>query len=205
MNWLPRRKNKVTAFWEWFVVNEQAYLKLEGTGEVKLFNQLEKKLQKVNKHLAFEMGDIRKDGKREFIISADGMVEAFDDVIELVKHAPTLSAFDITAFRQQQAEEVTVEYGDIELGWDDLFCTYEKEETNGELNLILYIKGFNEENEDEFVSASFILLDTIIGEYNVGMHIGEIEFTNYKGQPNVRPVKELQSLFSTDELTQCGT
>ncbi|ANU24264.1 hypothetical protein [Planococcus donghaensis] len=205
MNWLPRRKNKVTTFWEWFVVNEHAYLELEGTGRIKLLNQLEKKLQKVNKHLAFEMGEIREDGKREFVISADGMVEAFDDVIELVKQAPKLSAFDIIAFRQKQMEEVSIAYGDIELGWDDLFCTYEKEDNNGELNLILYVKGFNEENEDEFVSASFILLDTIIGEYNVGMHIGEIEFTNYMGQPNARPVKELQNLFLTNQLTQCGS
>lgn len=194
----------MTAFWEWFVANEESYLQLDSTGGIKLLNQLEKKLQKVNQHLVFEMGEPRKGSKPEFVISADGMVEAFDDVIELVKQAPQLSFFDVVAFRQQQSEEISISYGDIELGWNDLFCTCEKDENNGELDLILYIKDFNEENEDEFVSAAFILLDSIIGEYNVGMHIGEIEFTNYEGQPNVRPVKELQSLFITDQVTECG-
>lgn len=204
MNWLPWRKNKVTAFWEWFVANEELYLQLDGASGIKLFNQLEKKLQKVNQHLVFELVEPRKDSKPELVISADGMVEAFDDVIELVKQAPQLISFDVVAFRQQQAEEISISYGDIELGWNDLFCTYVKEGNNGELDLILYIKGFNEENEDEFVSAAFILLDSIIGEYNVGMHIGEIEFTNYEGQSNVRPVKELQSLFITGQVAECG-
>ncbi|MGH2318721.1 hypothetical protein ACRC6Q_13185 [Planococcus sp. SE5232] len=195
MNWLPKRKNKVAAFWEWFADNKEAFFELGDSGRGKLFSQLEKKLQKVNRHLAFELSEILVDGKREFVISADGMVEAFDDVIDLVGQAPELDSFDIIAFRQKQDEEVSIEYGDIELAWDDIFCTFEKESNSDEVNLILYIKGFTEENEDEFISASFILLDTIIGEYNAGMRIGEIEFVSYNGQPDVRPVKELQGLF----------
>lgn len=193
MNWLPKRKDKRAAFWEWFEDNKEAYFDLDDSGRDKLFNQLEKKLHKVNRHLAFELSEGLVDGKREFIVSADGMVEAFDAVINLVGQAPDLPLFTIVAFRQPQEEEVSIEYGEIELSWEDIFCTFEKD--SDEVNLILYIKGFTEDNEDEFVSASFILLDTIIGEYNAGMRIGEIEFTSYEGQPDVRPVKELQSLF----------
>lgn len=194
MNWLPKRKDKVAAFWEWFADNKETYFELDDSaGRSKIFSQLEKKLHRVNRHLAFELSELLVDGKREFIISADGMVEAFDDVIDLVDGAPDLPLFTIIAFRQQQEEEVSIAYGEIELAWEDIFCTFEK--ASDEVNLILYIKGFTEENEDEFVSASFILLDTIIGEYNAGMRIGEIEFTSYEGQPDVRPVKELQSLF----------
>lgn len=193
MNWLPKRKNKVAAFWDWFTDNEEAYFELDDSGRDKLFNQLEKKLHKVNRHLAFEFGESLVAGKREFIISADGVVEAFDDVIDLVDNAPSLSNFDIIGFRQPHDEEFSIVYGDIELAWDDIFCTFEKD--SDEVNLTLYIKGFTEENEDEFISASFILLDTVIGEYNAGMRIGEIEFTSYEGQPDVRPIKELQSLF----------
>lgn len=193
MNWLPKRKNKVAAFWEWFAENKAAYFELEESGRDRLFSQLEKKLHKVNRHLAFEFGESLAAGKREFIISADGVVEAFDDVIELVDHAPALGSFNIIGFRQPHDEEFSVAYGDIELGWADIFCTFEKD--SDEVNLVLYIKGFAEDNEDEFISASFILLDTVIGEYNAGMRIGEIEFISYEGQPNVRPIKDLQSLF----------
>ena len=193
MNWLPKRKDKVAAFWEWFADNKEAYFELDDSGRGKLFSQLEKKLHKVNRHLAFEFSESLIAGKREFIISADGVVEAFDDVIDLVDNAPAFGDFDIIGFRQPHDEEFSVVYGDIELAWDDIFCTFEKD--SDEVNLTLYIKGFTEENEDEFISASFVLLDTVIGEYNAGMRIGEIEFTSYEGQPDVRPVKELQSLF----------
>ena len=193
MNWLPKRKNKVAAFWEWFADNKEAYFELEDPNRDKLFNQLEKKLHKVNRYLAFEFSESLVEGKREFVISADGVVEAFDDVIELVDNAPTLGGFDIIGFRQPHDEEFSVVYGDIELAWDDIFCTFEKD--SDEVNLTLYIKGFTEENEDEFISASFVLLDTVIGEYNAGMRIGEIEFIGYDGQPDARPIKDLQSLF----------
>ncbi|AQU78343.1 hypothetical protein [Planococcus faecalis] len=195
MNWLPKRKNKVAAFWEWFADNKEAYSRLDESSRSKLLNQLEKKLHKVNKHLAFELSELLINDKRQFIISADGMVEAFDDVIDLVGQAPELESFTIIAFRQRQEEEVSIEYGDIKLAWKDIFCTFEKDNANDEVNLILYIKGFTEENEDEFISASFILLDTVIGEYNAGMRIGEIEFISYEGQADARPVKDLQSLF----------
>ncbi|TWT05535.1 hypothetical protein FQV26_13980 [Planococcus sp. CPCC 101016] len=193
MNWLPKRKNKVAAFWEWFADNKEAYFELEDSSRDKLFNQLEKKLHKVNRYLAFEFSESLVEGKREFIISADGVVEAFDDVIELIDNAPPIGDFEIIGFRQPHDEEFSVVYGDIELGWDDIFCTFEKD--SDEVNLILYIKGFTEENEDEFISASFVLLDTVIGEYNAGMRIGEIEFISYDGQPDARPIKDLQSLF----------
>ncbi len=193
MNWLPKKKNKVAAFWEWFADNKEAYFELEDSSRDKLFNQLEKKLHKVNRYLAFEFSESLIEGKREFIISADGVVEAFDDVIELVDHAPTFKDFDIIGFRQPHDEEFSVVYGDVELAWDDIFCTFEKD--SEEVNLTLYVKGFTEENEDEFISASFVLLDTVIGEYNAGMRIGEIEFISYEGQPDVRPIKDLQHLF----------
>ncbi|MDJ0331855.1 hypothetical protein [Planococcus sp. S3-L1] len=195
MNWLPKRKNKVAAFWEWFADNKEVYSRLDESSRSKLLNQLEKKLHKVNKHLAFELSELLINDKRQFIISADGMVEAFDDVIDLVGQAPEFESFTIIAFRQRQDEEVSIEYGDIKLAWEDIFCTFEKDNANDEVNLILYIKGFTEENEDEFISASFILLDTVIGEYNAGMRIGEIEFISYEGQADARPVKDLQSLF----------
>ncbi|ANU12062.1 hypothetical protein BBH88_18260 [Planococcus antarcticus DSM 14505] len=193
MNWLPKRKNRVAAFWGWFIDNKEAYFELNEFGRDKLFSQLEKKLHKVNRHLAFEFGESLVAGKREFIVSADGVVEAFEDVIELVGNAPVLNNFDLIGFRQPHNEEFSVAYGDIELTWGDIFFTFE--EDREEVNLTIYIKGFTEENEDEFISASFILLDTVIGEYNVGMRIGEIEFTSYEDQPDVRPIKELQSLF----------
>lgn len=193
MNWLPNRKNKVAAFWEWFADNKEVYMELEDSSRGKLFNQLEKKLHKVNRHLAFEFSEDLDAGKREFVISADGVVEAFDDVIELVDNAPALDGFRIIGFRQPHDEEFSVVYGDVELTWDDIFCTFEKNKE--EVNLTLYIKGFTEENEDECISATFVLLDTVIGEYNAGMRIGEIEFINYEGQQDVRPFKDLQTLF----------
>lgn len=195
MNWWPKRKNKGGAFWDWFAANQKAYLQLEESTKNKRLTQLQKKLQKVNQHLTFELGELDEANSRPLIISADGMVEVFEEVTTLVAQAPELDSFSVIAFRQQQQEEASIEYEDIKLSWRDIFYEVDQQAQREELNLILYIRGFSDEQEDEFVTATFILLDTVIGEYNVGMHIGEIEFRSYEGQPHLLPIKELPNHF----------
>lgn len=74
-----------------------------------------------------------------------------------------------------------------------MFFTYKNDQHNNLVNVIIYMKGFTEENED-FIDAAFILLDNLVGEYDVGVKIGEIEFRSYQGEQGAVPIKELPAV-----------
>ncbi|PSL41654.1 hypothetical protein B0H99_102338 [Planomicrobium soli] len=195
MNWLPKRKDKVVAFWEWFEANGQSYYELTDDKTEKLLTQLDKKIRKVNDDLAWEFSSELVDGKREFIVSADGIVEAFDDVVHLVKAAPELPGFEIIPFRQARNDDFSAECNGVKLTMDDIFYSHEIGEQTQLIHLCLYIKGLTAEQEEEYISLALVLLDSAIGEYNVGMHVGEIEFERYKYNRGVKPLDTLKELF----------
>lgn len=167
-------------FWNWFEKNSEDYFQLKESRYESLFNNLHSQLSKINPDLVFEFSAELDSGKREFIISADGIVSAFPDVIRLVEAAPELKNFNIIAFRQRGNED-EIQFNDVELNIDDMFFTYKNDQQNNLVNVIIYMNGFTEENED-FIDAAFILLDNLVGEYDVGVKIGEIEFRSYQGK-----------------------
>lgn len=191
-------KNYTAAdFWNWFEKNSQDYYQLKEENLNSLFNKLSKQLSKINEDLAFEFSADLIEAKREFIISADGILSAFRDVIEIVENAPQLEGFKIIAFRQKSAVDdiSTIEYEDISLGPDDVFFTYRK---NGDtLDIVLYLRGYDSDFE-EWENAAFILLDTIVGEYDVATKIGSIDMLPYKESPNLKSILELPSLIDKE-------
>lgn len=191
------RNYTVADFWIWFEKNSQDYYRLREENLNSLFNKLSKQLFKLNEDLAFEFSADLIEGKREFIISADGILSAFPDVIDLVENAPQLEGFKIIAFRQKSAVDdiSTIEYEDISLGPDDVYFTYRK---NGDtLDIVLYLRGYDSDFE-EWENAAFILLDTIIGEYDVATKIGSIDMLPYKESPNLKSILELPSLIDKE-------
>lgn len=196
MKWLPTRKNKVDAFWQWFTANEESYFKLELEGREELFELLHRKLKKVNKHLVFEFSMEPENGKREFIISADGIMEAFDGIFDLHETAPNLERFTVIPFRQASEEGFSIHWGDVELTWDDVYYIAHKDVEREEVNLNLYIKGLTKENTDELMPVVFRLLDSVIGEYNMGVYVGSIECHPFEAQTKARPIEALKELFS---------
>lgn len=191
------RNYTVSDFWIWFEKYSQDYYWLREVNLISLFNKLSKQLSKLNEDLAFEFSADLIEGKREFILSADGILSAFPDVIDLVENAPQLEGFKIIAFRQKSAVDdiSTIEYEDISLGPDDVYFTYRK---NGDtLDIVLYLRGYDSDFE-EWENAAFILLDTIIGEYDVATKIGSIDMLPYKESPNLKSILELPSLIDKE-------
>ncbi|MBZ5201440.1 hypothetical protein HU147_09465 [Planomicrobium chinense] len=200
MKWLPTRKNKVEAFWKWFKENERDYFGLNRGNQEELFAVLERKLQKVNKHLVFEFSVEPQGGKREFTISADGMLDAFDAVFDLHEAAPELEFFDVVAFRQPSEEEFSVEFGSRKLTWNDVYYTAFHDVEHEEVSMTLYVKGLTKDNEDELAPALFILLDSVIGEYNMGVHVGNIEFRPFEAQTQAQPIQTVKAFFPVEAL-----
>ncbi|HZH62528.1 MAG TPA: hypothetical protein VEY70_23790 [Metabacillus sp.] len=192
-------KHTYNDFWKWFMEHSDDYFQLKEEKCEAIFNSLDKQLSKINPDLAFEFSVDLIDGKREFIISADGNLLSFAAVKGLVNEAPKMDDFKVIAFRQR-GETYTIQFNDIELKPEDVFFTYKTAEKT--LDLVLYIKDFNPDN-DNWVAAIFILLDTLIGEYDVATKLGEIEFLPFEEYTNLRPIYELPSLIDkmNDEVS----
>jgi len=163
-------KTKEQKFWDWFSERSGQYFDFEIDQE-KLFRGLKLRLNKINEDLTFEFGPISESNQRELIISADGIKKSFPDVIKLVKAAPEFLNFKIIAFRQPHLDFTQINYKDIQLEFKDVFFRYGKD--SGKIGIELNIRGYQDNND--WGTASFILLDTILGEYDTEMNLSWID------------------------------
>jgi len=164
------KKDIQNNFWHWFKTNSDTYFNFELNQDFN-FYQLKNELNKIHPSLVFEFSPILQDGKREFIISADGIKNVFPIVNELVKKAPKLDRWHIIAFRQPRKEITQIIYNNLIVNFDDVFFRFAKD--NGQIALELNIRGFHE--SAEWTGAIFILLDNILGEYYTEMSLSRIE------------------------------
>src|SRR4051812_44407217 len=98
MGWFSRDPD--ARFWKWFGENQERLLGWQsdphGMAEAVI-----KPLRKVDERLTFEFGPI-VNGVGEFIVSADGNRHLFPVVERLVRAAPPLPRWRITAFRPRR-------------------------------------------------------------------------------------------------------
>ncbi|MBS4203446.1 hypothetical protein [Lederbergia citrea] len=155
------------------------------------FPAIEKQLLKINPALTFEFSVDLIDGKREFIISADGNLDAFAAVEKLAMAAPVMENFKVIAFRQRE-EASDIQIGDVYLEPENMFFTYTR--LDGLLDLDIYLKD-SATNDDDCLTAAFILLDAIVGEYDLAVKVGDIEFRPYEESIFLKPISELPDLI----------
>lgn len=165
-----KKRSKKHLFWGWFSKHSNRYLNFEND-QTNLFLKLKAQLEKVDPHLTFEFSPRFEDGSREFVISADGIKSSFTSVIDLTQCAPPLNNWKIVAFRQPHKKITQINYQNLIVELDDVYFNYTKD--NGKLGLQLHIKGFQE--TPEWAGISFVLLDTILGEYDTEMSLSWID------------------------------
>jgi len=166
-------KEKEEDFWNWFSSNQERIYKFENNQE-EIFDELQGKLIEIDSNLVFEFSKIRKDGTREFIVSADGIIASFPAVIKLVEKAPKFKKWEIKAFRQRnKGDDLQIVYDDsLKVAYDDIYFRYKKnlDKLDVELNIRNYRESASMNN------AVYILLDGLIGEYDMETKIGGIEW-----------------------------
>lgn len=178
------------SFWKWFLEREQQFFHYEQQHS-NLLEEALTKLKDIHADLVFEIGP-EYDGKRELIISANGLKEAFASVIELAHSAPELDHWIVTPFRQRKKDlDIEIQIEDILLSPEDIFFMYES--VGRKVNIDLYIAGIDSEDERVF-HVVLLLLDNVVGEYDVEMKIEQID---------VHPLSDVEEptkLFALKEL-----
>ena len=165
------QESKEAMFWHWFQANESRLFDFEKDQE-KIFHELGTQLHSVRAELTFEFGP-QHDGKREFVISADGIKDAFPAVIALADAAPPLSRWKITKFRPRRGFQGPVTISGFRIAPDQLRFTIQPD--GDKVGLTLFIQGYDPAEHEKFASVVYLMLDQALGEYDVETKVGFIE------------------------------
>lgn len=189
-------KTRADAFWDWFQQNEPRLYQLEAD-QGNILDEISAGLAAYQQGLAFEISKER-DGKREFIISADGLEEMFPAVSSLVAAAPEFERWSIVAFRPRMNDYVgfILDFG--EKTFDPLQIWIDYSVGDDHFDLTIYHPDYKEDERNLIISATYILLDTALGEYDVVKGIRYIEHQMLPGNPEkkgLRPFSELRNIF----------
>jgi len=182
------------AFWKWFVAHEDELLDLESDRE-RLFGSLHERLNQVHPDLVFEFGPRAK--RREFVISAGGLRNAFPAVSSLVAAAPRLDRWRITGFRPRRTPINQVRLGQECIDPADVEFSLLTDDSA--IGLRLFIPGFREGNK-AMKHIAYLMLDEALGEYDVETKVGLIQMLPSNSHPTAEryPLAELAARF--DEL-----
>lgn len=188
-------KDAIDNFWQWFVKNEHRLKNFESDPNQYL-NEFLTQIKKIRNGLAVEL-EPPKNGIINMTISADGNIELFHIVQQIVQKAPSVKGWKIFAFRQRlpiaTIREMTVKAGDVLL--DPSKMKFLPVIENGKLNIVIYLPGVNEENYDKIAYAGLMLLDNILGEYDCVMKVDSYDFKELPEKtrtgPTPKPLLEL--------------
>lgn len=186
-------KDVLRDFWHWFMRHEARFYRFENE-QAKLFSAMSKKLKDIHPKLTFEFGPVSDEGIREFTISADGIKEAFPYVVQLVDRAPKIARWKVNAFRQRiPGDDLAIQLGeDVKVGFSDIFFIHRYHDSL--IDVDLHIRNY--QDTDNFKSAVFILLDALLGEYDMEMKVGRLDFRTLDKEPArpLFPIVELRAL-----------
>lgn len=186
---------KEQQFWEWFQQNQNSIFHFE-ENQQEIFDELSAELKKVHSDLVFEISSIF-DEKREFVISADGIVEAFPFVESLYSNSPDLKKWKITKFRPRIEPNFSISIADKQISVDDLMFKLEQDEDK--IGVMIFFKDYEEELEENhfYRQIAYLFLDSILGEYDVETKVSFIEIYPNESNWNVgkKPFNQLPEIF----------
>jgi hypothetical protein len=179
-------------FWDWFKKNESRLFDHEADRD-RVFDELAEKMIDVHESVTFEFGPI-EDGKREFVISADGIRDAFPAVERLYLSAPKLPRWTFLKFRARR-DPMGVEYGGVKVWPADVFCTIEPD--RGRAGVTVYIRGYQDAQKKQYAAVAFLMLDQALGEYDVETKLGFVEVRDFEeASPLIKhPIGELSKIL----------
>ena len=87
-----------------------------------------------------------------------------------------------------------INFKDIQIDFKDVFFRYGKD--NGKIGIELNIRGYQDNND--WGTAAFILLDTILGEYDTEMNLSWIERKELNESESIKllPITDLPKIMT---------
>ena len=179
-------------FWKWFQKNETSLFAFE-KNQAAVFDSLGTQMNKIHKSLTFEFGPV-ENGKREFVISADGIKDAFPAVDKLYASAPKLDRWTFIKFRPRRSP-MDLEYGGVKVKAAETFCTIEPD--RGKAGITVFIQGYQADQHKAYAGVAFLMLDQALGEYDVETKVGFVEVKPFSAHSDFekKPIREAAKVF----------
>lgn len=180
-------------FWKWFAENEGQLFSWESDRET-TFDRLAVAMRKVHPDLTFEFGPV-VDGKREFVISAGGIKDAFPSVEALYNSAPEMKRWQWVKFRPRRNPLNNIEFGGRAIRVEDVHYLLASDDPK--VGIVLFFDGYDETEKNVFGQIGYLMLDEALGEYAVEMQVGFIEFHSRESPyfQQASPLAELPAHF----------
>ena len=195
-----KKMSKFKEFWDWFVSRSEYIYKHLETDTENIALDITEHLKKIHQDVEFEIPFDFDDNNRTLIISADGDIELFDIVERFVKSAPEINKWNIIAFRPRlHQKNQIIDLDGISMDYHDIYFTHQVEENK--LVLDVYIKNFDG-SDNRYVHLYFLLLDSLIGEYDSVTCVKETRIYPFKDIDNLLDFPQLLSIV--DELKRIG-
>jgi hypothetical protein len=181
-------ESAIPEFWDWFKTNSPRIERELYELPDKTVNEVSAQVQRINSVLAVELG-LAEDNVYELIISADGMREAVPWVEKTVAAAPSIEGWRVIAFRPKKPGSETVEYKGVTLRSSDVHFVIV--DPTPPVAIDFYIEGLKSDR-DLKAHVLFLLLDSVIGEYNVMTKLGGIQILPMSQRPaTAKPLRDL--------------
>ncbi|QYR21869.1 hypothetical protein KZ483_02165 [Paenibacillus sp. sptzw28] len=195
---LFKKTDLKASFWKWFSNKEnELYLNFEENKD-HYMDEISERLNAIDPNLTFEIGTINDEVKRQFIISADGIADSFESVENLCNAAPAYSNWITVKFRpRMSSENIEISMGDVELSYDDIYFIHENHRHY--VDLKIYIRNYDSK-DNRYDFSYFILLDSLVGEYDAVAKIGDTSFYPLTNDIRERAKKFVELTSIVDEL-----
>lgn len=187
-------------FWRWFEKNNAKFFFLNQIDnkeeKEKLLDNFLEHLHQYSDKLFFEIGG-HPDETQDLIITAEGNLDYFPKVEELVKQAPKLKDWNIIAFKPPFDPGFVIEYRGIKIDpkktW---FLPLENEDNPSQLGLKICTLDYSSSKEKDFLSAAYLALDSILGEKSNALNVQHVQVEDLPNDP------EEEGLINLAELPQ---
>jgi hypothetical protein len=172
-------KEAAEQFWKWFSENNHRFLfatQVEEAERDRMMNEQGAKLHEYHEHLFFLVGGHPDHADTELIITAEGITEYFPFVEELVSAAPEIKGWKFIAFKPPMGKGLRVEQGGKTFDPEKIIFIplHNPEEPDGVALNICY-PDYDEKERNLFLSGTYIMLDTLLGEKSTMLDIDHFE------------------------------
>jgi len=188
-------------FWIWFTANQAVFYKVVQTRkeiEKKFLDPLSEKLNQLKEGYFFLTG-MMDDNRAELILTPDGNIKNIVFVEELVKAAPTLPNWKITALKPPtDIANLGISVHGLDFQKDNLFFyPIEASDYPDEIEIAVVYTNWTEENEKEIRMGTFLFLDNFLGELDSITNIDNVTIIGKQAaEKELIPIEKLKSFVT---------
>jgi hypothetical protein len=185
--------SQVEAFWQWFVAHQSEFNKLSNPDEA-FWDLALDEIKRVDERLWFELSAIGN-APREFIVTAEGHVEAFPIAEALVDLAPMTEGWVFVALKPPMGFAFTTKYEGMlfepRCMW---FLPLESPSRPHDFGMRVGIQGLESMDKTNAHNAVLVILDTALGERSAAVDIQYTEVSELPKDPESLGYIELPEL-----------